>query len=234
MEYCSGQSLENFLNKRNFKGKSAFDHEGGCINRSQNLEIFKHMVNGIAEIHKNNVLHRDLKPENIFINVEGHRNTAKIGDFGLARMLNSGSSQDLDNANQDPYMKRISLGSINKSQSIFSQFSSVAGTQAYMAPEIKTHFEQGTRPPKHRDVQINKSQDIYQLGLILYELSHKVSTHHLKTMLFRQLLESRSLQGPIKQGDIEFEMIMKMTDMDPSKRPTCEELQRDYLPKWEQ
>ena len=72
MEYCSGQSLENFLNKRNSKGKSAYDteNEGGIINRSQNLEIFKHMVNGIAEIHKNNVLHRDLKPENIFINVD--------------------------------------------------------------------------------------------------------------------------------------------------------------------
>ena len=92
MEYCSGQSLENFLTKRNSKGKSAYVHEeGGVINRSQNVEIFRHMVNGIAEIHKNNVLHRDLKPENIFINVDGHRNTAKIGDFGLARMLNPGS-----------------------------------------------------------------------------------------------------------------------------------------------
>jgi|TARA_B110000305_G_C19155453_1_gene500074 serine/threonine protein kinase len=156
MEYCSGQSLENFLNKRNQKGKSAYVHEGGVINRSQNLEIFKHMVNGIAEIHKNNVLHRDLKPENIFINVDGQRNTAKIGDFGLARMLNPGS-QEMES--QDQYnLRRISLGSIKKTQSIFStHFSSVAGTQAYMAPEIKTHFIEGTRPPKHRDVQINKS-----------------------------------------------------------------------------
>lgn len=114
------------------------------------------MVNGIAEIHKNNVLHRDLKPENIFINVDGQRNTAKIGDFGLARMLNPGS-QEMES--QDQYnLRRISLGSIKKTQSIFStHFSSVAGTQAYMAPEIKTHFIEGTRPPKHRDVQINKS-----------------------------------------------------------------------------
>lgn len=46
------------------------------------------MINGMAEIHKNNVLHRDLKPENIFINKENETITAKIGDFGLARMLN--------------------------------------------------------------------------------------------------------------------------------------------------
>ena len=51
------------------------------------------MVNGIAEIHKNNVLHRDLKPENIFINEVGQTNTAKIGDFGLARMLNPGGKE---------------------------------------------------------------------------------------------------------------------------------------------
>jgi serine/threonine protein kinase len=46
------------------------------------------MINGIVEIHKNNVLHRDLKPENIFINKNGNTTTAKIGDFGLARQLN--------------------------------------------------------------------------------------------------------------------------------------------------
>ena len=43
------------------------------------------MINGMVEVHKNNVLHRDLKPENIFINKNGNATTAKIGDFGLAR-----------------------------------------------------------------------------------------------------------------------------------------------------
>ena len=43
----------------------------------------------MVEIHCNNVLHSDLKPENIFINKNSVTGTtAKIGDFGLARMLN--------------------------------------------------------------------------------------------------------------------------------------------------
>jgi serine/threonine protein kinase len=43
----------------------------------------------MQEIHKNNVLHRDLKPENILINKRhGNAPIAKIGDFGLATMLN--------------------------------------------------------------------------------------------------------------------------------------------------
>jgi serine/threonine protein kinase len=47
------------------------------------------MVNGVIEIHKNHMIHRDLKPENIFIDDSKSENlpTAKIGDFGLSRML---------------------------------------------------------------------------------------------------------------------------------------------------
>jgi hypothetical protein len=41
-----------------------------------------------------------------------------------------------------------------------------------MAPEIKKHFHAGTFPFKNNDIEINKKQDIYQLGLILYELCH--------------------------------------------------------------
>ena len=41
----------------------------------------------MEEIHKHDVLHRDLKPENIFIDGKGDKVSAKIGDFGLARLL---------------------------------------------------------------------------------------------------------------------------------------------------
>ncbi len=40
------------------------------------------------DIHKQNIIHRDLKPENIFIDDRNNLIKAKIGDFGLARMLN--------------------------------------------------------------------------------------------------------------------------------------------------
>ena len=61
----------------------------GVIDRQHNFEIFTQVINGMAEIHKNNVLHRDLKPENILINKKsGNDPIAKIGDFGLATMLN--------------------------------------------------------------------------------------------------------------------------------------------------
>ena len=41
----------------------------------------------MEEIQKHDILHRDLKPENIFIDGKGDNVSAKIGDFGLARLL---------------------------------------------------------------------------------------------------------------------------------------------------
>ena len=61
--------------------------DGGVIDRNYNFKIFGQIINGIVEIHKNEVIHRDLKPENIFI----ENGVAKIGDFGLARTLKSES-----------------------------------------------------------------------------------------------------------------------------------------------
>ena len=95
MEYCSGQSLENQLKKRNNKNEGyGFVSAGGVIDRDYNYQIFSQMINGMVEIHKNDVLHRDLKPENIFINQTPAGATAKIGDFGLARMLNGQNIQE--------------------------------------------------------------------------------------------------------------------------------------------
>jgi len=93
MEYCSGNTLDTYLKKRNQNGNSAFaTEEGGVIDREQNLEIFSQIVKGMAEIHRNKIMHRDLKPENIFIDVsDASKARAIIGDFGLARMLASSS-----------------------------------------------------------------------------------------------------------------------------------------------
>uniref|UniRef100_A0A8C4T3M8 Protein kinase domain-containing protein n=1 Tax=Erpetoichthys calabaricus TaxID=27687 RepID=A0A8C4T3M8_ERPCA len=70
--------------------------------------MFAQIVDGVDEIHSNNLIHRDLKPNNIFIGDDG---TAKIGDFGLACM----TSSDDDN--------------------LLIERTKNAGTNSYMSPE---------------------------------------------------------------------------------------------------
>ena len=43
-----------------------------------------------------------------------------------------------------------------KKSSKISVLSSVAGTEAYMAPEVKTHFLNGTRPSNEKDIELSK------------------------------------------------------------------------------
>jgi serine/threonine protein kinase len=106
-------------------------------------------MNGIAEIHKNCILHRDLKPENIFIGEKEGKLVAKIGDFGLAWMLRDNCQKT--HCVSDLRRSHTSGSSTNRN----SLFSSVAGTEVYMAPEIRSHYRDGTQPPKHADLEVN-------------------------------------------------------------------------------
>lgn len=86
MELCSGQSLKEYLDKRSQKREQ--------ISRKTNFKIFKQIVDGIRHVHKQGIIHRDLKPANIFIT--GDR-TIKIGDFGLARIIENEDSKKFSN-----------------------------------------------------------------------------------------------------------------------------------------
>lgn len=100
------------------------------------------MVDGLVAIHKKNVLHRDLKPENIFMGKDKDGLSAKIGDFGLAVLMEQESSLD--------------IGVESSAETKNCGFSSVAGTQPYMAPEIKKHYASGTTPKCGDNVTLQK------------------------------------------------------------------------------
>ena len=223
IEYCSGSTLKDHLAKRNEKPGFAFvSLNEGVIDREENLAIFTDVINGMAEIHKKCIMHRDLKPENIFIGEKEGNLVAKIGDFGLAWMLN-GSQEELRK-------DEVSVGT-NRN----SLFSSVAGTLAYMAPEIRSHYSAGTQPPKHPDMEVNMKQDIYSLGLILYEICHKIKTGMQRTQLFRSLDNNRKITDacPLSPDvHIEHELILRMTERDPASRPSALEIIQNYLPIW--
>ncbi|XP_014786298.1 uncharacterized protein LOC106880733 [Octopus bimaculoides] len=60
----------------------------GCPLGEEHVRLFLYqLLRGLKYIHSANVLHRDLKPSNLLINLDDL--TLKIGDFGLARVIDS-------------------------------------------------------------------------------------------------------------------------------------------------
>uniref|UniRef100_A0A3P9JVE3 non-specific serine/threonine protein kinase n=1 Tax=Oryzias latipes TaxID=8090 RepID=A0A3P9JVE3_ORYLA len=81
MEFCDGGDL---LKKINMQRGVPFREE-------EILDLFVQICLGLKHIHDKKVLHRDIKCQNIFLTNGGMK--AKLGDFGIARMLNN--SMDL-------------------------------------------------------------------------------------------------------------------------------------------
>jgi serine/threonine protein kinase len=91
-EYVPDGSLAGWLKEHGGKAPSA---EAAC-------EIIDGVLAGLAHLHARRIIHRDLKPENILL----QRETPRLADFGIARLLKSSSHS-----------------------------AKVSGTLAYMAPE---------------------------------------------------------------------------------------------------
>jgi serine/threonine-protein kinase len=96
----------------------------------ESLTLIMKITDGLAHCHEQGIIHRDIKPENILITDEGQ---PVILDFGLTLTKNS---------------TRVT----------YANFSAVAGTPDYMAPE-QIEGQRG-----------DQRTDIYALGTILYEL----------------------------------------------------------------
>merc|ERR1719265_2015236 len=47
------------------------------------MDLFRKMITGLAELHREGIIHRDVKPENILMSMTD--GAVKIIDFGLAR-----------------------------------------------------------------------------------------------------------------------------------------------------
>jgi serine/threonine protein kinase len=108
MEYVEGETLYQLLRRE------------GTVSPQRAASIMRQVVAGVEAAHDEGILHRDLKPANIFLmqqkrKVTGEDGFVKVGDFGLAKIVNADRS-DLK-SDSGPASRGI------------------IGTPEYMAPE---------------------------------------------------------------------------------------------------
>ena len=109
MEHVSGETLHAALSRSPVPPKRA-------------LEIASEVAEALEEAHKKRVVHRDLKPANVMVTEQGH---VKVMDFGLAKQVSVGSSDDQTTGSLTDPGTRI-------------------GTPGYMAPEQLLGSDQPT------------------------------------------------------------------------------------------
>ncbi len=78
MEYVEGESLHKLLRRE------------GTLPIRRAVKILRQIADGVDAAHEEGILHRDLKPANIFIMQKKNKRDGfiKVGDFGLAKIVN--------------------------------------------------------------------------------------------------------------------------------------------------
>lgn len=167
--------------------------ENQVFNESEAALIMKKLLRAINHCHAWGVTHRDIKPENIMYGQDGE---IKLIDFGLSRHLE-----------QEVESKKHTL-------------STVAGTLAYMAPEVMNE----KYDPKHCD--------IWSLGVLMYLM---VSGYLPFQGENRNQMYKRIQTASFHFNHKEFEkvseeaksLIRKMLVIDQKQRITAEQALRD-------
>ena len=81
MEYVDGIAITEYANAKG-------------LGLNQRIRLFSQVCSGVTHAHRKGIIHRDLKPSNLLVAEENGRACVKIIDFGIAKILEEGATED--------------------------------------------------------------------------------------------------------------------------------------------
>jgi Tol biopolymer transport system component/tRNA A-37 threonylcarbamoyl transferase component Bud32 len=126
MEYVPGTALDKIIDRK-------------ALPLAKVLQYAIQIADALATAHAAGIVHRDLKPSNIVID---DRDSVKIVDFGLAKLIEPRSSDD----------------SVSTGRVLETTKGTIVGTAAYMSPE------------QTEGKALDARSDIFSFGAVLYEM----------------------------------------------------------------
>lgn len=145
MELLHGQTLREAIN-------------GKPLPVADVIEYGIQIADALDTAHKQGIVHRDIKPTNLYITTRG---TAKILDFGIAKMSEARTSRRvgaLAGATAGATATATAATAQGTEDSL-TRVGAAIGTVAYMSPE------------QARGEKLDGRSDIFALGVVLYEMA---------------------------------------------------------------
>jgi eukaryotic-like serine/threonine-protein kinase len=159
----------------------------GRMELNEAVDVAIQVASALAAAHQAGIVHRDIKPENIMLRPDGY---VKVLDFGIAKLAESAFAETTADGAESVTLGKTNLGSI-------------LGTVRYMSPEQAC------------GEHVDKSTDIWSLGVVLYEMvtGHVPFTGDTSREVMSSILEKEPppLTSYNKQTPAELQQIVSKT-----------------------
>lgn len=179
LDYGFDQDKNPFFTMELLDGGQPIREYAAFASTEEILARVLEMLQVLVYLHRRGVLHRDIKPSNLMV-INDH---IKILDFGLAKTMEARSSE---------YTKE-----------------NIAGTMAYMAPEL------------FKGEQVSRASDLYAVGLLAYELLagvHPFKGNNLAHLAYEIMNTEPNWMLLSKVSDEVLDVIDRLMVKDPQSR----------------